>query len=146
MWETWVWSLGWGDPWEKGKATHSSILAWRIPQTIQSMGSQRVGHHWATFTFPGGLDSKESACSEGDPGSIPGFGKSPGEGNAIYSSILAWRILWTEEPSGLQYTGSQPVRRDWVTNTFPLFLITKGEWFVLFKPPQTTTTQGSLPF
>ena len=31
MWETWVWSLGWGDPLEEGMATHSSILAWRIP-------------------------------------------------------------------------------------------------------------------
>ena len=31
MRETWVWSLGWEDPLEKGKATHSSILAWRIP-------------------------------------------------------------------------------------------------------------------
>ena len=38
--ETWVRSLGWEDPLEKGKATHSSILAWRIPWTIQSMGSQ----------------------------------------------------------------------------------------------------------
>ena len=34
MWETWVQSLGWGDPLEKGKATHSSILAWRIPWTV----------------------------------------------------------------------------------------------------------------
>ena len=33
MWEAWVWSLGWEDPLEKGKATHSSILAWRIPWT-----------------------------------------------------------------------------------------------------------------
>ena len=33
MQETWVWSLGWEDPLEKGKATHSSILAWRIPET-----------------------------------------------------------------------------------------------------------------
>ena len=41
MWETWVQSLGWEDPLEKGKTTHSSILAWRIPWTIQS---QRVGH------------------------------------------------------------------------------------------------------
>ena len=31
MWETWVRSLGWGDPLEEGMATHSSILAWRIP-------------------------------------------------------------------------------------------------------------------
>ena len=42
MWETWVRSLGWEDPLEKGTATHSSILAWRIPWTLQSMGSQRV--------------------------------------------------------------------------------------------------------
>ena len=42
MWETWVQSLGWEDPLEKGKATHSSILVWRIPWTVQSMGSQRV--------------------------------------------------------------------------------------------------------
>ena len=41
--ETWIRSLGWEDPLEKGKPTHSSILAWRILQT-QSMGSQRVGH------------------------------------------------------------------------------------------------------
>ena len=34
MWETWVRSLSWEDPLEKGKATHSSILAWRIPQTV----------------------------------------------------------------------------------------------------------------
>ena len=45
MWETWVQSLGWEDPLEEGMATHSSILAWRIPWTeepggLQSMGSQ----------------------------------------------------------------------------------------------------------
>ena len=43
MQETWLPSLGWDDPLEKGKATHSSILAWRIPWTVYSMGSQRVG-------------------------------------------------------------------------------------------------------
>ena len=44
MQETEVRSLGWEDPLEKGKVTHSSILAWRILWTIQSMGSQRVRH------------------------------------------------------------------------------------------------------
>ena len=49
MQETWVQSLGWEDPLEKGMATHSSILAWRIPWTeepggLQSMGSPRVRH------------------------------------------------------------------------------------------------------
>ena len=44
MREIWVRSLSWEDPLEKGKATHSSILAWRIPWTVQSTRSQRVGH------------------------------------------------------------------------------------------------------
>ena len=52
MQETWIQSLGPEDPLEKGMATHSSILAWRIPQTeeprqLQSMDLQRVGHDWA---------------------------------------------------------------------------------------------------
>ena len=47
--EMWVQSLGWEDPLEEGTATHSSILAWRIPWIeeagrLQSMESQRVGH------------------------------------------------------------------------------------------------------
>ena len=48
-------------------------------------------------------------CSAGDPGSIPGSGRSPGEGNGSHSSILGWRIPWTEEPSGRQSMGSQRV-------------------------------------
>ena len=50
MRETWFRSLGQEDPLEKGMATHSSVLAWRMPWTeepgsyIQSMGSQRIGH------------------------------------------------------------------------------------------------------
>ena len=51
MQETLVQFSGWEDPLEKGTATHSSILAWRIPWTVQSMGSQRAGHYWVTFTF-----------------------------------------------------------------------------------------------
>ena len=53
MWETWVRSLGRKDPLEKGLATHSSILAWRIlwikePGGLQSIESQRFGHNRAT--------------------------------------------------------------------------------------------------
>ena len=49
LWETWVQSVGQEDPLEKEMATHSSILAWRIPRTeepgrLQSIGLQRVGH------------------------------------------------------------------------------------------------------
>ena len=51
--DTWVRSLGWGDPLEKKMATHSRILAWRIPRTeepgrLQSTGWQRVGQDWVT--------------------------------------------------------------------------------------------------
>ena len=54
--ETWVRSLGQEDHLEKGMATKSSILAWRIPWTeqpggLQSTELQRVGHNWATNTF-----------------------------------------------------------------------------------------------
>ena len=66
--------------------------------------------------FPGGSDIKDSACSAGDLGSIPGSGRSPGEGNTC-SSILAWRISWTEELGGLQ---SLELQRAGVTKThFP---------------------------
>ena len=56
MQETQVWSLSGKDPLEKGMATHSNILAWRIPQTeepgrLQSIGLQKVRHHWATNTL-----------------------------------------------------------------------------------------------
>ena len=96
-------------PLEKETATHSSILAWRIPGTeergrLQSMGLLRVGHdlatslslftfmHWpqttSTRLYAGGelqgspwLNGKESACSIGDVSPIPGSGISPGEGN-----------------------------------------------------------------
>ena len=52
MQETLVQSLGREDPLQKGQAPHSSILAWRVPWPIESMGSQRVGHDWAAFTSP----------------------------------------------------------------------------------------------
>ena len=53
MQETWLQSLGWEDPLENGKATHSSILAWRITWAeesgrLQSMGSQRIRHNLVT--------------------------------------------------------------------------------------------------
>ena len=61
--------------------------------------------------FPGGSDGKEPACSAGDPGSIPGLGRCPGEGQGNHSNILAWKIPRPEEPGGLQCMGS----REWLT-------------------------------
>ena len=61
---------------------------------------------------PGGSDGKESASNAGDPQSIPGWGRSPREGTATHSSVLAWRTPRTEAPGGLQSTGSKRVRHD----------------------------------
>ena len=72
--------------------------------------------------FPGGSDGKESACNEGDLGSIPGLGKSLEKERATHPSILAWRIPWTEKPGRLQSLGLQRVRYDWETFTHTHFL------------------------
>ena len=55
---------------------------------------------------------KQSVCSAGDPGSIPGQEDPLEEGMATHSSISAWRIPWTEEPGGLQSVGSHRVGCD----------------------------------
>ena len=58
-------------------------------------------------SFLGGSDGKESSCNVGDVGSIPRSGRSPGEGMATHSSVLAWETSWTEEPVRLQSMGLQ---------------------------------------
>ena len=76
---------------------------------INKMSSARKNGHqnfiivvnYALLGFSGGSDSKESACDAGDPGLIPGLGRSLEKKMVTHSSILAWRIPWTEEPGGL---------------------------------------------
>ena len=80
MQESWVQSLGWEDSLETGMATHSRILAWRIPWTekpdrLQSMGSQRVGHDWATnthrvFAHKGLIKSARKQSHNGMPATV----------------------------------------------------------------------------
>ena len=48
--EPWVWSLGWEDPLENGMATHSSILAWRVPRTEGLVGYSPRGHRESEMT------------------------------------------------------------------------------------------------
>ena len=57
--------------------------------------------------FPGGSDGNESTCNAGDQGFILGWEDPLEKEMATQSSILAWRIPWTEEPGGLQSMGSQ---------------------------------------
>ena len=68
--------------------------------------------------FPCWVSGRKSICSAGgirDMSLIPGLGRSPGEENATHSSILAWKIPWSEEPGELQSMGSKRVRHDLVT-------------------------------
>ena len=62
--------------------------------------------------IPGSSAGKESACNAGDLGLIPGLGDSLEKGMVTHSSILAWRIPWTEVPGRLRSMGSQRVRHD----------------------------------
>ena len=55
--------------------------------------------------FPCGSEGKESSCHAGESGLMPGLGRSLEKGMTTHSSILAWRIPWTEEPGGLQPMG-----------------------------------------
>ena len=82
-----------------------------IPIWTQSSNSKEREE---SLLFPDGSNSKISACNAGNLGLIPGSRRSPGEGGYP----LQGRIPWTEEPSGLQFTGSQRVGHDWETNTF----------------------------
>ena len=71
-------------------------------------------------SFPGGSDGKEPTA-RWDTRVQPLDQQDPLE-KRTHSSILAWRIPWTEEPGGLQSIGSQRVRHKWATNTFACFL------------------------
>ena len=73
-----------------------------------------------------GSNSKGSACNAEDLGLIPGSGRSPGGGNGTHSSMLAWKIPWTEEPDGLQSMGSQRVGHNRANNTFTFTLEVKA--------------------
>ena len=98
MQETWVCSLGWEDPLEEGMATHSSILAWRIPMDKGAWQAavHGVAKSWTqlsdfTFTFHFHALEKEIAT---------------------HSSVLAWRIPGTGETGGLPSMGSHRVRHN----------------------------------
>ena len=142
MWEAWVRSLGWEDPLEEGVATHSSILAWRIPWTegpheLQSMGSQRVGHDWvtkhSTWLFSGSWSWSSNTlatwCEEPTEKTLMlGMLKAGGEGgergwDGWMASLTEWTRVWassgswwrTGKPGVLLSMGSQRVTHNWAT-------------------------------
>ena len=105
MWETWVQSLDWEDPLKKGKAMHSSILAWRVPWTVDhqvllSMGILQTRIlAWVTCPPPGDLPNPgiipRSSTLQADslPSEPPGKPKIAGVGNLS----LLWGIFLTQE-------------------------------------------------
>ena len=95
MQETWVQSLGWEDSLEKGKVTRFSIQSWRIPWTIQSMGSQRVGLDWVIFT------------------SHP-FLKLSVSDHSLWYSMCVWLFLHT-----LPLVPPSPTSSDWTRSGYP---------------------------
>ena len=158
MQEMQVPSPGREDPLEKGMAAHSRMLAWEIPPAGEPGGlhaahgvamSQARRHTsltWLTESsrkyipppdvgFPAGSGSKVSACSEGDLGSIPGLGRSPGEGNGNplqYSCLEnpmdrgAW---WATVPGVTE----SPTRLSDFTFTFSLPDVAQGTRVFLWK-------------
>ena len=65
------------------------LVTWVLCETI-------IGDSFTVWSIPGGSDSKESTCNAGDLGSIPGSGRSPGEGNGNPLQHSCWRTPWTE--------------------------------------------------
>ena len=136
MWETWLQSLGWEDPLEKGKATQSSILAWRIWWTDLSIGSQRDGHNWVTFTSLFHMVSLVAQMIKNLPAMQDTWVWSLGQEDLLekemanHSSILAWKILWTEEPVGLQSMWSQRDTTEQVTLSFSLYVHILNIYFI----------------
>ena len=121
---TWVWVSS-GRWWKTGK-----------PGVLQSMGLQRVRHNWATEqqerlwasqVAPVVKNLPANAGDLRDVGLIPGLGRSPGGGVATHSSILAWRIPWTEEPGRLWSIGSQRVRHAG-SDLHKVLLLTSFKW------------------
>ena len=126
---------------EKEMATHSSTLAWKIPQTeepcrLQSMGSWRAGHDWVTslslFTLmhwrrkwqptpvflPGESQGQRNlvGCSLWGSTVRHDWSNLAAVAMAPHSSTLAWKFPWTEEPGGLHSMGSRRVGHNWATS------------------------------
>ena len=80
-------------------------LIYHVVFQVSSKGIQLYIYMY--FGFPLGLVVKQSVCIEGDLGSIPGMGRYAQRDMTSLSSVLAWRISWTEEPSRLQSIGPQ---------------------------------------
>ena len=102
-----------GNKWRENRGNRVSITIfklWRKQGSTEENLEQLQGIKYFVMlvvkNWPANLGNKR------DVGLIPGSRRSPAEGMVTHSSILAWRIPWTEEPGGLQPIGSQRVGHD----------------------------------
>ena len=97
-------------------------------------------HTYTHAGLPGGSAGKESTRNVGDLGSIPGLGRSPGEGKGSYSSVLAWRI-----PCPWGRKESDPTERLSVGHSVSCHTGRGGTWSVLFTSASLPTPHPSTP-
>ena len=90
-----------------------------VSSPLDQPSPRHKGRPYMALGFPGDSDSKESACNTGDWIRSLGWEDPPEKGMATYSSVLAWKIPWTEEPQSI---GSQRDGHDQATNTFTFTL------------------------
>ena len=96
--------------------------------------------------FPDSSVSNESSFSAGDQGPVPDQEDSLEKETATHSSILAWRIPWTEEPGRLQSMGSQRVGQDWATFTSLSLVRTSSRALTMrIHPLSALTGQETVP-
>ena len=136
-------------------AIHSSVLAWRVsgmaePDGLLSVGLRRVGHNWSNLAavlyyiilyyiilyyiirgFRSGSVAKNLSMQETGVQTL-GLEDSLEKEMAAHSSILAWKVPWTEGPGGLQSTGSHRIRYNWATVYTHIGLILDKEQFAFF--------------
>ena len=130
MQETLVWSLDWEDATEKRMATHSSILAWRIPQTeepagLQSIGSPSVRHDWMTNFSSKAISNFPSSLAESLKFCVLPF-------QALHQ--LPWALLPLQGTLNMLYPMSQPHP---ICSVFPFFFLF---YFFAFAASFTWTT------
>ena len=141
MWETWVWSLSWEDPLEKGTATqfwpgefHGLYIAWGRKESDRT--------EWLSLS----QSFSNTPCSWTQLILVPSILECAEKAMAPYSSTLAWKIPWTEEPGRLQSMGLLRVGHDWATSRS---LFTFMHWRRKWQPtpvflPGESQGQGSL--
>ena len=111
-----------------------------------------LNEYWLTYhqkrASQVALGVKNPPANAGDIrhiGSIPQSGRSLKKGMATHSGILAWRISWTEKPSGLQFMGSQRARHDWGQSACMQQSVSSTElllWFILLPYSDSRLTRG----